>query len=312
MASQTTYRSDRDARLGAIDFDAIRARNPLAEYCQNRGIELRRNGGSGELVGLCPLHKEKTPSFHVYPDNHYYCYGCEAHGDVTDLEQALGGGTRTEAAVRLGAERTQSIRPLPKAEPEPVKPIYKLTKADRGLMTEATVALRRKPELALRVRENLPLEAVEQTAIEGDLGFCHELSFAGISRPALLFGYSHGIKARWPGKVIRWICGNAAGECWRQSLLLKSHHVVYFTEGEPDALSLIAQGYDVPGDSLVVGLASASTLPNSEPFAGKDLVLIPDTDDAGRQCGQRFRAALSPVARSVAVVDLIQSEGLNL
>jgi hypothetical protein len=87
---------------------------------------------------------------------------------------------------------------------------------------------------------------------------------------------------------------------------------VYFTEGEVDALSLITQGYDVPGDSLVVGLASASTLPNPEPFAGKDLVLIPDTDEPGRQCAERLRTALSPVARSVAVVDLIQSEGLNL
>jgi DNA primase len=296
--------------VNTINFDEIRARHPLPEYCERRGIKLRRSGGS--FVGKCPLHNEHHgEAFVVFDDGHWRCFGkCQKSGDVTDLEQALGGGTRAEAAARLGAERTQSIRPLPKAEPEPVKPIYELTKADRGLMAEATVALRRKPELALRVRENLPLEAVEQTAIEGDLGFCHELSFAGISGPALLFCYSHGIKARWPGKVIRWICGNAASECWRQSLLLKSHHVVYFTEGEPDALSLIAQGYDVPGDSLVVGLASADTLPNSEPFAGKDLVLIPDTDDAGRRCAERFRTIFSPVARSVAVVDLIQSEGL--
>jgi hypothetical protein len=67
------------------------------------------------------------------------------------------------------------------------------------------------------------------------------LSFAGISGPALLFGYSHGIKARWPGKIIRWRCGNAAGECWRQSLLLKAHQMVYFTEGEVDALNLVVE-----------------------------------------------------------------------
>lgn len=88
-----------------IDFAAIRARHPLAEYCRQRGIELHKNGTSGELKGLCPLHKEKSPSFHVYPDNHYCCYGCGAHGDVTNLEQALGSGTRAEAAERLGAER---------------------------------------------------------------------------------------------------------------------------------------------------------------------------------------------------------------
>lgn len=32
----------------------------------------------------CPFHDEKTPSFHVY-ESHYYCYGCEAKGDVLDF-----------------------------------------------------------------------------------------------------------------------------------------------------------------------------------------------------------------------------------
>src|SRR5689334_11023408 len=31
----------------------------------------------------CPFHNESTPSFHVY-DDHYYCYGCETHGDTLD------------------------------------------------------------------------------------------------------------------------------------------------------------------------------------------------------------------------------------
>lgn len=96
--------------MNVIDFDSVKARHPLAEYCQSRGIELRRNGASGELVGLCPLHREKSGSFTVYPDNHYHCYGCGAHGDVTDIEQALRGGTRTEAAARLGAERMHDVK----------------------------------------------------------------------------------------------------------------------------------------------------------------------------------------------------------
>jgi len=28
----------------------------------------------------CPFHEEKTPSFHVYKDNHWYCFGCGKHG----------------------------------------------------------------------------------------------------------------------------------------------------------------------------------------------------------------------------------------
>lgn len=45
-------------------------------------VELRR-GGMYRLVGLCPFHEEKTPSFTVYTnDGHYYCFGCQEHGDV--------------------------------------------------------------------------------------------------------------------------------------------------------------------------------------------------------------------------------------
>ena len=35
------------------------------------------------MVGLCPFHSEKTPSFNVYPENgSFYCFGCGAGGDV--------------------------------------------------------------------------------------------------------------------------------------------------------------------------------------------------------------------------------------
>lgn len=44
-------------------------------------INLRRAGSN--LVGLCPFHSEKSPSFTVYPtDNSFYCFGCGIGGDV--------------------------------------------------------------------------------------------------------------------------------------------------------------------------------------------------------------------------------------
>lgn len=34
------------------------------------------------LLGLCPFHTERTPSFNIYPDtNTFHCFGCGAHGD---------------------------------------------------------------------------------------------------------------------------------------------------------------------------------------------------------------------------------------
>jgi len=42
---------------------------------------LRRSGKS--YVAKCPLHEERTPSFHIYPDQGtFHCFGCGAHGDV--------------------------------------------------------------------------------------------------------------------------------------------------------------------------------------------------------------------------------------
>ncbi|MBR7092840.1 MAG: DNA primase, partial [Clostridia bacterium] len=44
-------------------------------------VALKRRGRN--LVGLCPFHGEKTPSFTLYPENgSFYCFGCGAGGDV--------------------------------------------------------------------------------------------------------------------------------------------------------------------------------------------------------------------------------------
>lgn len=44
-------------------------------------VNLKRRGRN--LVGLCPFHSEKTPSFNLYPENgSFYCFGCGVGGDV--------------------------------------------------------------------------------------------------------------------------------------------------------------------------------------------------------------------------------------
>ena len=44
-------------------------------------VDLQQKGKN--LMGLCPFHSERTPSFCVYPANgSFYCFGCGAGGDV--------------------------------------------------------------------------------------------------------------------------------------------------------------------------------------------------------------------------------------
>ena len=58
----------------------LKARNDIEEVISSY-VNVKRRGRN--LVGLCPFHSEKTPSFTVYPDSQsFYCFGCGAGGDV--------------------------------------------------------------------------------------------------------------------------------------------------------------------------------------------------------------------------------------
>jgi DNA primase len=58
----------------------IKEAAPIAEVI-GQYVRLQQRGRY--LVGLCPFHAEKTPSFTVYPErNIYHCFGCDAGGNV--------------------------------------------------------------------------------------------------------------------------------------------------------------------------------------------------------------------------------------
>ncbi len=70
--------------------------------------ELRRAGAS-RLTGLCPFHDERTPSFSVEPvEKVYFCFGCQAQGDLFTFVQETEGVDFREAlellAQRYGVE----------------------------------------------------------------------------------------------------------------------------------------------------------------------------------------------------------------
>ncbi len=60
-------------------LDELRDKVPLSDLI-GRKVKLTHKGK--EHTGLCPFHKEKTPSFTVNDDKGFYhCFGCGAHGD---------------------------------------------------------------------------------------------------------------------------------------------------------------------------------------------------------------------------------------
>jgi len=63
-------------------------------------VSLRRAGRN--LLGLCPFHAEKTPSFTVSPDKQiFHCFGCGAGGNVFTFLMKQGGFSFPEAARAL-------------------------------------------------------------------------------------------------------------------------------------------------------------------------------------------------------------------
>ncbi len=45
-------------------------------------VKLKKSGAQN-FSGLCPFHKEKSPSFSVNAThNYFYCFGCHEKGDV--------------------------------------------------------------------------------------------------------------------------------------------------------------------------------------------------------------------------------------
>ncbi|MGN0526494.1 MAG: DNA primase [Acutalibacteraceae bacterium] len=68
-------------------IEQIRDRNSIDSVISDY-VELKRRGRT--LVGLCPFHNEKTPSFTVYPEtNSYYCFGCGTGGEVINFVRSI-------------------------------------------------------------------------------------------------------------------------------------------------------------------------------------------------------------------------------
>lgn len=65
----------------------LKMRNDITEVVSSY-VNLKRRGRN--MVGLCPFHGEKTPSFNVYTENgSFYCFGCGVGGDVITFEMKI-------------------------------------------------------------------------------------------------------------------------------------------------------------------------------------------------------------------------------
>ncbi len=88
------------ARFSPDTIDRVRSAADIVEVVSAH-TDLRRQGE--RFVGLCPFHEERTPSFSVDSrEKLYYCFGCEAGGDVFRFLQEKEGLSFPDAVETLG------------------------------------------------------------------------------------------------------------------------------------------------------------------------------------------------------------------
>jgi DNA primase len=80
-------------------IEAVRSRVDIVELIGDY-VHLKKSGKN--FLGLCPFHSEKTPSFSVSPDKHFYhCFGCGAGGNVFTFLMEMEGYSFSQAVRHL-------------------------------------------------------------------------------------------------------------------------------------------------------------------------------------------------------------------
>lgn len=104
------------ARMIPEEFVAeVNARLDVADVVSNY-VSLKKQGRN--LVGLCPFHNEKTPSFSVSPQKQiFYCFGCHKGGNALKFLMEIEGLSFPEA-VEKAAGMVGLEMPREQATPE--------------------------------------------------------------------------------------------------------------------------------------------------------------------------------------------------
>lgn len=71
----------------------------LLEVARHYGLKLQKAGRT--YRALCPVHSERTPSFHIYPPSRFACFGCGIKGSVIDFVSLIESCSFKDAVYKL-------------------------------------------------------------------------------------------------------------------------------------------------------------------------------------------------------------------
>ena len=307
------------------DIAAIRAAHPIAETIASAGVELKPSGR--RLAGRCPFHRDRDPSFVVYPETaSWFCYGCHAGGDVIDFVGRIRGTPFRETAALL----SRGLPELPANVVRlPAPPPAARLDATSLAVVEATVTHYESALLKYRaVRSYLAGRGISmETARRFRLGYAagslvrqlrtSRLSLDAAGRLGLLDNDREPFSGRVivpdldPGRRANWLTGRALDDRGPRYLNLRApspllglagarlvgQDAVVVVEGPFDWLT--ACEWDVPAVALVGTHASRLALAALRGF--RTVYLALDADGPGRRASAQLASALGERAIPVTL-----------
>lgn len=284
--------------LPRFDTDALRERADLVEIVR-RYVTLKRAGK--EFTGLCPFHDETTPSFTVHPVKGFvHCFGCGAHHDVFGFLQRITRSSFVEVCKMLDGqtfaasspERRRAPDPLPEGQWVPLLPVPDDAPellADHGW----TIPIWNPKQGRTSRLQPTRIDAY-RNARGALLGYVLRLDVRERGNPRMPTARRAGKPRKWTPQVT-WCIGPDGMRQWclqafpeprpllgLDDLFARRSAPVLLVEGEPcrDAAAALLPQYVAmtwPGGSSGIGKVDWS------PLQGRDVVLWPDADDAGRR-----------------------------
>ena len=303
--------------MEGYDFEGIRAKHPVREFFEGRGVSLKRVGSY--FVGKCPFHDERNgTALLVYPDGQRWeCRGkCGVRGDVVDALERFEGVDRAEAARRLSnGDPELTLRSAPAAVMAEERPRPKPT----------LPASWRKPSAAdLRSLERLRAIGFDPLSIAVDRGFLWVYDDAREGRIWAVTDRERRlvIERRLDGQP--WQSGtkskNRRGSQgnWPIGVLeAAGYPAIGLAEGAPDFLALIAHAWTSGVEHVVAPVClsgAAQRIPDEALplFAGKRVRIFADDDTTGYGAAEIWGTRLRAVGARVdafSFFGLIRSDG---
>jgi hypothetical protein len=284
------------------DLDALKE-NPQVLSLYGRYTKLKKDS-SKSYVGLCPLvgHTEKTPSFHVYDDMRFQCFGCSKNGNIFQFLQDVDNSDFKAAVEKVKAQVGESSWESSKRKVEETfKPVaepktYKTISLEQYSKLETALENSLAAVAWLRQERGIEIE----TAKRLHLGFAQNIGqLAGeagadiadkgwIAFPCVEGDKVASIKYR---SIIRKKPGGFARQPGMATALFNTEDIdvfepVYVLEGEFDCAVMCQAGFR----AVSVPSAGTKLTPSMKDqlMQASTVILAGDTDAAGTSAFQKL------------------------